>query len=378
MSQASGNGDSEDQTDAGLPRRHVLRTAGAGALGLGLGSVALTAATMPHGGATHPGATPIPTPEGLGSVGQAPHLPAGFTKTFTSRFVQANGIRQHVVVGGEGPPLLLIHGWPETWYAWRLVMPALAKHFTVVAVDQRGIGLTDKPRTGYDTRTLARDMVALMDALGHRRFAVVGHDTGMPIAYALAADHRDRVARLAVAEAFLPAVTPSPPVIGSAEVNNRLWHIPFNRLTDVNEQLVRGRESIYFGWQFATKAVRKLPDYAVDHYVRILASQHDSLRGSFGWYRALDTTSAQDRQRRTRPLTLPVLAIGGAGSLGGNVADTMKLVAHDVRAKVIPGTGHWVAEEAPQQVLAALTTFLAPYRDQGRSTRPSAAATPAQ
>ncbi|AOP51284.1 hydrolase [Streptomyces lydicus] len=317
----------------------------------------------------------MPTPEVLGSVGQAPHLPPGFTKTFTSRFVQANGIRQHVVVGGEGPPLLLIHGWPETWYAWRLVMPALARHFTVIAVDQRGIGLTAKPKSGYDTRTLADDMVTLMAALGYQRFAAVGHDTGMPIAYALAADHPERVARLAVAEAFLPAVTPSPPLVGTAQVNKRLWHIPFNRLTDVNEQLVRGREGIYFGWQFATKAVRKLPDYAVDYYVRILASQHDALRGSFGWYRALDTTSAQDRQRRARPLTLPVLAIGGAGSLGENVADTMKRVAHDVRSVVIPGTGHWVAEEAPQEVLAALTTFLEPYRDQGRSARPQPAAT---
>ncbi|WP_406466860.1 alpha/beta hydrolase [Streptomyces hirsutus] len=375
MSQVSGNGDSDDRTNAGLPRRHVLRTAGAGALGLGLGGIALTAVTASRGGAPQPQATSIPTPEGLGSVGQAPHLPAGFTKTFTSRFVQASGIRQHVVVGGEGPPLLLIHGWPETWYAWRLVMPALAKHFTVVAADQRGIGLTEKPTSGYDTRTLARDMVALMDALGHRRFAVVGHDTGMPIAYALAADHPERVARLAVAEAFLPAVTPSPPMLGTAQANNRLWHIPFNRLTDVNEQLVRGREGIYFGWQFATKAVRKLPDYAVDHYVRVLASQHESLRGSFGWYRALDTTSAQDQQRKTRPLTLPVLAIGGAGSLGENVAGTMKLVAHDVRSVVIPGTGHWVAEEAPREVLAALTTFLAPYRTQGRSARPQPAAT---
>lgn len=375
MSQVSGNGDSEDQTNAGLPRRHVLRTAGAGALGLGLGGITLTAVTVPHGGAPQPQATSIPTPEGLGSVEQAPHLPAGFTKTFTSRFVQANGIRQHVVVGGEGPPLLLIHGWPETWYAWRLVMPALARHFTVIAADQRGIGLTEKPTGGYDTRTLARDMVALMDALGHQRFAVVGHDTGMPIAYALAADHPERVARLAVAEAFLPAVTPSPPMFGTAQANNRLWHIPFNRLTDVNEQLVRGREGIYFGWQFATKAVRKLPDYAVDHYVRILASQHESLRGSFGWYRALDTTSAQDQQRKTRLLTLPVLAIGGAGSLGENVAGTMRLVAHDVRSVVIPGTGHWVAEEAPQEVLAALTTFLAPYRTQGRNTRPQPATT---
>jgi pimeloyl-ACP methyl ester carboxylesterase len=357
-----------------MPRRHVLRTAGAGALGLGLGGVAPTAVTMPGSAPPDSHVKPEPTPEGLGSVVQAPHLPPGFTKTFTSRYINTGQLRLHAVIGGDGPPLLLIHGWPETWYAWRLVMPTLARDFKVIAVDQRGIGLSDKPKTGYDTRTLARDMVSLMEALGYQRFAVVGHDTGMPIGYALAADHPERIDRLAVAEAFLPAVTPSPPLVGSAQVNNRLWHIPFNRLADVNEQLVRGRENIYFGWQFATKAVQKLPDYAVKHYVQILASQRDALRGSFGWYRALDTTIAQDQQRKTRPLTLPVLAIGGAGSLGVNVASTMKLVAHDVHSVVISGSGHWVAEEAPQQMLAALTAFLAPYRDRARHAQPQATA----
>src|SRR5215213_6190124 len=144
--------------------------------------------------------THLPTPEGPGSVSGAPNLPEGFTDTFTSRYVNAGGLRQHAVIGGDGPPLLLVHGWPENWYAWRLLMPELARDFQVIAVDQRGIGLTDKTRDGYDTGTLADDLVALMDALGHERFAVVGHDTGYFISYALAADHPDRVARLVVAE----------------------------------------------------------------------------------------------------------------------------------------------------------------------------------
>ena len=100
-------------------------------------------------------------------------------------------MRLHAVIGGDGPPLLLIHGWPETWYSLAPLMPALARDFEVVAVDQRGIGLSDKPEDGYDTGTLANDLVGLMDALGHERFAVVGVDTGMPIGYALAADHPD-------------------------------------------------------------------------------------------------------------------------------------------------------------------------------------------
>ena len=306
--------------------------------------------------------TDLPTPEGPGSVSGAPHLPDGFTGTFTSRYIDTGDLRQHVVTGGQGPPLLLVHGWPQTWYAWRLVMPALARDFTIVAPDQRGCGLSGKPQDGYDTGTLAGDLAALMDALGHRRFAVVGHDTGMWIGYALAADHPDRLACLAVAETPLPGVTPSPPLFAPGRLNNALWHFAFNRLAEVNDQLVAGREEIYFGWQFATKAARPLPDEAVRYYIDTL-SVPEALHASFAIYRALDTTIAQNQQRKERRLTLPVLGIGGAHSLGEQVAGTMKLAADDVQSVVIPGCAHWVAEETPGETLAALTGFLAPYRE---------------
>src|SRR6516164_2820582 len=252
----------------------------------------------------------LPTPEGPGSVSGAPNLPEGFTSTFTSRYVNTGELRQHVVTGGGGPPLLLVHGWPQTWYAWRLVMPALARGFSVVAPDQRGTGLSGKPEDGYDTATLASDLAALMDVLGHRRFAVAGHDTGMWIGYALAADHPDRVACLAVAETPLPGVSPSPALFANAHLNDALWHFAFNRLAEVNDQLVTGREDIYFGWQFASKAARKLPGYAIRHYIDTLASP-EALHASFAIYRALDTTIAQNQERKTRRLTLPILAIGG-------------------------------------------------------------------
>jgi pimeloyl-ACP methyl ester carboxylesterase len=303
-----------------------------------------------------------PVPQVPGSVSGAPNLPDGFTSTFTSQYVDIGGLRLHAVTGGDGPPLLLVHGWPQTWYAWRLIMPALAKHFTVVAVDQRGIGLSDRPRDGYDTGTLASDLVALMNALGYQRFAMVGHDTGMWIGYALAADYPDRVDRLAVAETPIPGLSPSPPLLSNGHLNDRLFHFGFNWLTELNEQLVRGREDIYFGWQFATKAAKPLPDYAVKYYVDTLASDPEALGASFGMYRALDTTIAQNGQRKATQLTLPVLAIGGEKSLGQAVADTMKLGASDVQSLVIPGCGHHPAEETPQELLAALTTFLTPYR----------------
>jgi pimeloyl-ACP methyl ester carboxylesterase len=301
-------------------------------------------------------------PEGPGSVCGAPNLPDGFTGTFTSRYIDTGGLRQHVVTGGDGPPLLLVHGWPQTWYAWRLVMPALARDFQVIAPDQRGTGLSGKPQDGYDTGTLADDLAALMDVLGHQRFAVAGHDTGLWIGYALAADYPDRIARLAVAEAAMPGVSPSPPMFGSTQTNDRLWHFAFNRLAEVNEQLVQGREDAYFGFQFA-KAAKTLPDYAVSYYIDALAADPGALRGSFAAYRALDTTIAQNERRKTRRLTLPVLAIGGAEGIGEGAANTMRLAADDVQSVVIPGSGHYCLEEAPEEMLAALTAFLAPYRD---------------
>jgi pimeloyl-ACP methyl ester carboxylesterase len=317
------------------------------------------------------------TPDGAGSVSGAPHLPDGFAGTFTSRYVDTGGLRQHVVTGGDGPPLLLVHGWPQTWYAWRLVMPALARHFQVIVPDQRGCGLSGKPEDGYDTGTLAADLAALMDALGHRRFAVAGHDTGMWVGYALAADHPDRIARLAVAETPLPGVSPSPPLFASAHLNNALWHFAFNRLAEVNDQLAAGREDVYFGWQFATKAARPLPDYAVRHYIDTLAADREALHASFAIYRTLDATIAQNQERKTRRLPMPVLGIGGAHSLAEQVADTMKLAADDVQTLVIPGCGHHPAEETPEETLDALTAFLAPYRDeQAAAQNPGPHATP--
>lgn len=303
-------------------------------------------------------------PQGAGSVSGAPDLPAGFTKTFTSRYVDVGGgVRLHAVIGGKGNPLLLVHGWPQTWYQWRLVMPALARDFTVIAVDQRGIGLSDKPRSGYDSGSQANDLVALMDKLGHKHFAMIGFDTGMPIAYALAADHPDRLERLVVGEALIPGVTPSPPFVLPGPANKKLWHIAFNRIDgDVNEQLVRGREDIYFGAEYAGSAGTPLPASVVKYYVDRLASSPEALRGSFEWYRAIDTDVARNTERKNRRLTLPVLAVGGEKSSGEGVARTMKLVADNVQTAVIPGSGHWVAEEAPDALLAALAPFLAPYR----------------
>src|SRR5262249_53550602 len=144
-------------------------------------------------------------------------------------------------------------------------------------------------------------------------------------------------------------------------LNERLWHLAFNQLPKVNEQLVTGREDVFFGAEFdASAGTNKLPSDAVKYYIDTLASGPDHLRGSFGFYRAIPTSAAQNQQRKERRLTLPVLAIGGEESSGEGVGSTMKLVADDVQTVVLAGSGHWVAEQAPEQLLAALTAFLAP------------------
>lgn len=298
-------------------------------------------------------------PEGPGTVTGAPDLPTGFGDTFTSRIINTGEVQLHAVIGGRGPALLLIHGWPETWYAWRLLMPELAKDFTVIAVDQRGAGLSDKPASGYDTGTVARDLIGLMDALGHERFAVAGHDTGFAVGYALAADYADRVTRVALAEIPAPpGATPAPPLFVPRPLNEKLWHIPFNRAAGLPEQLIAGREDVYFGYEFAIQG-GGVAQKTIDYYIS-LVSDPTSLTGSLGFYRSFDETLAQNAERAQRKLTVPVLAIGGERSYGAHVEENMHGLAEDVTGLVLRGAGHWVAEEAPEQLLDALRTFLAP------------------
>jgi pimeloyl-ACP methyl ester carboxylesterase len=167
-------------------------------------------------------------------------------------------------------------------------------------------------------------------------------------------------------------VSPSPPLFLPPPLNARLWHLAFNQLPKINEQLVSGREDIFFGAEFDESAgTNKLPGDTVTYYIDTLAADPDHLRGSFGFYRALPATISQNEQRKTRRLTLPVLAIGGGESAGEGPANAMKLAADDVQTVVIPGCGHWVAEQAPEPLLAALTAFLAPYRDAAAVARNS-------
>jgi pimeloyl-ACP methyl ester carboxylesterase len=155
-----------------------------------------------------------------------------------------------------------------------------------------------------------------------------------------------------------PMVKGAPPFLVPAPLNNRLWHLAFNRVEGLPEKLITGRERDFFGYEFTIQG-GKLPDDVIDYYVR-LVSNPDALRGSLGFYRALDATLAQNERRATRRLDMPVLAIGGAGSYGAHVGDAMRALANNVQSVVIPNAGHWVAEENPEAFVAALTAFFAP------------------
>ena len=302
---------------------------------------------------------------GFGSVHDVPRLPEGFSGVFDSYRVDVRDLHLHAVIGGSGPPLLLLGGWPQNWFAWRYLMMPLAERFTVIAVDPRGVGLSDKPADGYDSDNLAADMFALMDTLGHERFAMVGHDIGEWTGYAMAADRPGRIMRIALGEAIIPGISTSPPLLSDdRRTSDFLWHFNFNRALGVNERLVEGREHIYFGYQFATKAgsPKALPAYASDFYIEQLRRDPEALRASFEYYRAIDQSIPQYQRRKAAgKITIPVLAFAGALACGDLVANELATVARDVQSVIIADSGHYPAEEQPEALLAAIQAFLDPY-----------------
>lgn len=299
---------------------------------------------------------------GFGSVTDVPKLPDGFTDTFTSYRVDTGKIRLHAVIGGSGEPLLLHCGWPQNWFAWRYLMLPLAERFTVIAVDPRGLGISDKPAEGFDVDTLAADMFDLMDALGHDKFIMAGHDIGVMVGYAMAASRPERIRRMALGEGTIPGASPSPEMVpDDRRMSDFLWHFAFNRAIDVNERLVEGREDIYFSYQFATKAASEdaVPKYARDFYIEQLRRVPGVLKASFDYYRAVDETIPQVRRHKEKKVSVPVLAFSGAMACGPMVEIEQRNLATNVESLIIPDCGHFPAEEKPYALLAALTDFFA-------------------
>ena len=283
---------------------------------------------------------------------------AGLDERFTSQHITVGNVDLHAVVGGQGEPLLLVPGWPQTWYAWRKIIPMLADSFTVVAVDPRGIGGSDVPLTGYDLKTVGDELTGCMETLGYREFLLAGHDVGTWIAYAMLADHPQRIKAGVLSEAIIPGLVPSPPLFMPQERIKWAWHFSFNRTAGINEILVHGKEREFLANQFEVKAHVKeaITDADIDLYARSYADP-DHLRASFDYYRAFDQHVQQNEQRKKTPILPPVLALGGGESMGAGQENILKPYVKNLSACVLDGAGHYPAEESPEQLSIAFSEF---------------------
>lgn len=263
----------------------------------------------------------------------------------------------HYVTAGDGPPVVLLHGFPQTWYEWRDVIPALAENYSVVAPDLRGLGDSSRPVGGYDKKTVANDVWRLMNQhLGHRQFFVVGHDWGGPVAYALAAAHRDAVARLAILDVMIPGDGSE-----AFATSGGRWHHGFHRTPDLPEALIAGRERIYISYflrQF-TRHPGAISDAAIDEYARTY-SEPGAMRAGLAYYRATPQDVADNAQSQVEgKLRMPVLALGGDSSFGRRelTLESMRRMAEDVRGGVVPESGHFIPEEQPAYLVEQLLAF---------------------
>ena len=265
----------------------------------------------------------------------------------------------HVVVGGEGPPILLVHGWLGTSYHWRRLAPLLAAHHTVIAVDVRGYGESDKPAVGYDARSISADLLGIADALGLGSFVICGHDMGALPALLLAAEHPDRARGLVYVDEPLPgynldrftAFSPDNPFV--------YWWFSFNSQPHVPALMWSGKEAElvdYFLTAMCADPAANGPEDKAE-YVRGL-KKPGGLDGSFGWYREVHATAAQIREATATKIAAPVLAINGQDG-HPDVGRQMELVAERVTAETIPACGHLCAEEKPQEMAAAILAFTA-------------------
>jgi pimeloyl-ACP methyl ester carboxylesterase len=271
--------------------------------------------------------------------------------TFSHHTASVNGIQMHYVIGGQGDPVVLLHGWPQTWYEWHKVMPALAKNYTVIAPDLRGLGDSSKPATGYDGNTTAEDIYQLVSQLGiNQKIYLVGHDVGVQTAYSYAAAHPNNVSKLVILDVPLHGFFPP----GTEDC---CWWFSFHQTPDIPEMLTDGKEREYLSWfyrlAYNPEAITEADiDKYVSHY-----SAPGGMRAGFEYYRAFQINEEQNKEHANVKLPMPVLALGGEYSFGTAALDSMKSLATDVRGGIVPLSGHWIAEERPDFLVKHLAEF---------------------
>lgn len=282
-------------------------------------------------------------------------LPAGFH----SRFAETNGLRLHYVEAGAGPALILLHGYPQTWYGWRKVMALLADRYRVIAPDLRGLGRSERPEDGdYTKNAVAADIYALTQQLGISRAFVAGQDMGGPVGYALAADHPGLVQKFVIIDTGIPGFgleSAMDPAAGGS------WHFGFFATPQFPEMLTRDREKEFLtAFAFRSPFVFRQESVTDADIHRYLASYENpaGMAAGFGYYRAF-AQDAKDNQARAQPrLAIPVLAVGGEHGLAGFTGETARRIADDVDEVILPACGHFVYDERPEQLAQVMSGFL--------------------
>jgi pimeloyl-ACP methyl ester carboxylesterase len=267
-----------------------------------------------------------------------------------------NGFLMHYVTGGKGDPILLLHGWPETWFEWRHVIPELIAHnYTVIAPDLRGFGDSEKPQSGYDTKTLAGDVYQLVNKLGFSKIYIVAHDWGGPVAYSYAAAHPGDVKKMVILDTLLPG-------FGFEEAGNftpnGIWHFSFHAVKDLPEKLIEGKEDVYLNWFYdLTYNQSAITPEDREEYIRQY-SKPGALRAGFDVYRAVFEDAEQNKEYAKVKLGMPILTIGGEAAIGNTTTTTFQSVASNVSGIVLPNTGHFIPEERPKVLVNHILDFL--------------------
>src|SRR5271155_1864083 len=275
-------------------------------------------------------------------------------EAIASRTAQIDGVKLHYLTAGKGPAVILLHGYTQTSRMWKPIFPLLAEKFTVIAPDLPGIGDSEIPANGLDMKTAAIRIHALAKSLGVEKARVVGHDIGLMVAYAYAAQFPTEVEKLVLMDAFLPGVA------GWEDVYNNpgIWHFRFNGPTP--EALVRGRERAYFDYfwnDFAADKTRSLPEADRAAYAAAYA-RPGRMRAGWAYFVSFQQAAKDFAQLSQTKLTMPVLAIGGEKANGQVLGEQMKVVATNATMIVLKNTGHWVLEENPKGTTDALMKFL--------------------
>jgi len=297
-----------------------------------------------------------------------PSLPSSFRATTIH---SPEGAEIFVRSGGRGPVVVLIHGYAENSDSWAPLAADLMKDHTVVVPDLRGIGRSSKPEGGYDKKTQARDMRAVVTGLGYDRTSVVAHDIGNMVAYAYAAIYPDKVERLVVMDAPIPGIEPWNEIEAECGtytcarlkllVNPGVWqlNLQLHGYGPAAERLVAGRERIYFDriWDDFTGDPSK-PDQATRNFFTATYAQPGGMRAGFAQFTALSQDAKDNKIFEQTKLPMPVLAVGGEKSFGALQAVIMRHVATNVQEAVVVGSGHWLMEERPAETVALIRNFL--------------------